>query len=108
MSEPVRYGQLKSEKIAEENDVCRNIAKEISQFGITERQRLFLIHTLAMELEDVQVMLELTACIKELTKSNIFLSTQEDEKVSGVITLWEDQSLSLNHVNQKTAQNTNR
>lgn len=92
MSETVRYGQLKSEKIAEENDVCRKIAKEISQFGITERQRLFLIHVLAMEIEDVTIMQELTACIKELTNSNIFLAAQEeDTSTPKVLTLWADQ-----------------
>lgn len=85
MNESVHYGQLRSEKHAEENDMCRKIAKEISQFGITERQRLFLIYTLALELEDSDVMLELTACIKELTKSNIFVSGENQQPASSVL-----------------------
>ena len=88
MEDSVKYGQLRSEKTAEENEVCRKIVKEISQFGISERQRMFLIYLLALEVEDADVMRELTACVKELTDSNIFLSGEQTPKIEG--TLWED------------------
>lgn len=81
MNDPVRYGQLKSEKLAEENQVCRQIAREISLFGITERQRMLVIYLLAMELEDGDKMREITACIKEVAGGDVFLSTQVEEGV---------------------------
>lgn len=78
MNDPVRYGQLKSEKVAEENQVCRQIVREISLFGITERQRLLVIYLLAMELEDQDRMREITACVKELAGDELFLSAQQE------------------------------
>jgi hypothetical protein len=42
----VVYGQLQSEKIAEENEVCRKIVREIAQFGVTQRQQMYLIYLL--------------------------------------------------------------
>jgi hypothetical protein len=71
------YGELQSEKIAEENKVVREITKEISNFGINERQRWLLIYQIALELENVSDLQELTAFIKELKGSEIFLSGKE-------------------------------
>lgn len=44
---------------------CRNIVKEIKEFGINERQKLYLIYLLSLELEDREVMLALTKAIGE-------------------------------------------
>lgn len=83
MNEPVRYGQLKSERLAEENQVCRQIVREISLFGITERQRLMIIYLLALEIEDVERMRSITAFIKELAGKDLFLSGQVEEEQGG-------------------------
>lgn len=78
MNDPVRYGQLQSEKQAEENQVCRQIVREVSLFGITERQRMLVIYLLALEIEDQDRMREITACIKELAGDELFLSGQKE------------------------------
>ena len=83
MNEPVRYGQLKSEKVAEENQVCRQIAREISLFGITERQRLMVIYLLAMEIEDPERMRTITSQVKQLAGKELFLSGQVEEAFDG-------------------------
>lgn len=83
MNDPVRYGQMKSEKVAEENQVCRQIAREISLFGITERQRMLVIYLLAMEIEDPERMRAITSQVKELAGKELFLSGQVEEAPNG-------------------------
>lgn len=78
MTNVVHYGQLQSEKHAEENKIAREIVKEIGVFGINERQRWLIIHALAMELENFDDLRELTAFIKELKGKEIFLSGKEE------------------------------
>lgn len=74
-----KYGQLKSEKIAEENNVCRQIVRELSLFGITERQRLMIIYLLALEIENSDNMRDLTNFIKDIAGAEMFLSNNVDE-----------------------------
>lgn len=83
MNNPVRYGQLKSEKIAEENTVCRQIAREISLFGISERQRLMVIYLLATEVEDPERMRAITSLIKDIAGKELFLSLNVEDEVPG-------------------------
>ena len=78
MNQAKLYGELQTEKIAEEYKVVREIAKEISNFGINERQRWLLIYQIALELENINDLQELTAFIKELKGSEIFLSGKEN------------------------------
>jgi hypothetical protein len=73
MNDPIRYGQMQSEKIADENTVCRQIVKEISAFGITQRQVLMVIYLLGIELEDNTQMRSITGLIRELGGSELFL-----------------------------------
>jgi hypothetical protein len=77
------YGQLKSEKVAEENQICRQMVRNISFFGVTERQRLLLIYLLAMEIEDPERMRAITSLVKELAGHELFLSSQVGEAASG-------------------------
>ena len=63
------------EKIAQENETCRKIVKEINNFGVTQRQMLAIIYFLSLELEDPELMSVLAQTIKELTKEkNMLLS----------------------------------
>jgi len=71
------YGQLQSEKTAEENKVAREIVKEIGNFGINERQRWMVIYMLAMELENVDDLKALTSFIKDRKGENVFLTGKE-------------------------------
>ena len=78
MTDPVRYGQLKSEKVAEENLVCRPVAREISLFGLSERQRMMVIYLLAIELEDPEKMRVITSTVKEIAGDELFLSGNQE------------------------------
>ncbi len=67
------FGQLDSEKLAEEKLICRQIVNEIGNFGITERQRLAIIHMLSLELEDVEAMQAISALVRELGSDSLFI-----------------------------------
>jgi len=67
------YGQAPSEKMAEENQVCRQIVREINNFGVSQRQTLMVMYLLASELENVEQMQSLTRLIRELGGAELFL-----------------------------------
>lgn len=77
MSSATMYGQLKSEKVAEENETCRKIVREVAHFGVSERQRLMLIYLLALELENTAVMQAITTQVRELS-DEMFIIDQEN------------------------------
>lgn len=72
------FGQLSSEKIAAENEECRKIVKEILNVGISQRQQMFLIYLLSLELENIQHVKDLTDVIKEIAGDEIFISRSDD------------------------------
>jgi hypothetical protein len=72
------YGQLTSEKLAKENEECRKIVKEVLNIGLTQRQQMFLIYLLSMELENIEYVQTMTNVIKELAGDEIFISKKED------------------------------
>jgi len=74
MSRTTLYGQTQSEKRADENNVCRQIVREVNNFGITQRQSLLLMYLLASELENVEHMKQLTALIRALGGDEMFVS----------------------------------
>jgi hypothetical protein len=78
------YGQLQSEKVAEENLVCRKIVSEISRFEISDRQRLFLIYLLALELENAQSMQAVTAVVKDV-ESGIFIAKEDEPEEPSIL-----------------------
>ena len=47
---------LKKNRELKEQTICRDILKEILNFGISEYQKKFLIRLLALELEDTNTM----------------------------------------------------
>lgn len=74
MTEAVRYGQMQSEKRAEENEHCRQIVREINlQGGLTQRQTLLLIYLLASELENVDQMRAITKLVREFGGEDLFI-----------------------------------
>lgn len=73
----IHYGQADSEKLAEEKKICRQILQEIHKFGITQHQQKFLIYLLALELEDVELMKELTSIIRS-SGDDAFISPREE------------------------------
>ena len=72
------YGQLTSEKLAKENEECRKIVKEVLNIGLTQRQQMFLVYLLSMELENIEYVQTMTNIIKELAGDEIFISQKED------------------------------
>lgn len=85
MSAPALYGQSQSEKRAEENNLCRQMVREITNFGVTQRQMLFLIHLLASELENVEHMKAITMLVRELGGDDLFVSgkPEPDAEITG-------------------------
>ena len=79
------YGQAQSEKRAEENTVCRQIVREINNFGVTQRQTLLIMHLLASELENFEHMRELTKLIRELGGDDMLLigAPETDHEILG-------------------------
>jgi hypothetical protein len=67
------YGKLPSDKLVEELDTVRKIAREISLFEISDRQRMFLIYLLALELENITAVQDITTIVRELGGADIFL-----------------------------------
>ena len=74
----IHYGELQSEKLAEENRIAREIVREINNFGINERQRWLIMYILSMELENVDDLRKMTTFIKETKGDNIFLISSEE------------------------------
>lgn len=72
------YGSLGSEKRAEENRLCRQVTKEISNLEVSQRQRTLIIYLLALELENIEHMRAIADLVKELAGKDLFLS-QEGE-----------------------------
>lgn len=74
MTDAVRYGQMQSEKRAEENEHCRQIVREINlQGGLTQRQTLLLIYLLGSELESIEHMKSVTKLVRELGGEDLFV-----------------------------------
>ena len=74
----MHYGQLTSEKLAKENEDCRRIVKEILNVGMSQRQHMFLIYLLSLELENIEYVQALADLIKEIAGDQIFISKRED------------------------------
>ena len=66
-------------KLTEEKEACRHIIVELNKFGLTQRQILFLIYLLGLELENIEHMREITMLIKELGAEEVFLSLRKDD-----------------------------
>lgn len=70
----------------EKRQECRDIVKEIKEYGIGQRQFLYLIYLLSLELEDAETMKSLTKVIGEnrektpidqIEKTRLILSSNE-------------------------------
>ena len=68
------FGQLESEKLANDSKISREIVREIGHFGINDRQRWLIIYSLALELENVEEMQAITGYIKEVKGGDLFIS----------------------------------
>jgi hypothetical protein len=60
-----KIGQSETEKWASEMLTCRQISSEILKFGVNQKQLLNIIKLLAMELEDRDALIAISAVVKE-------------------------------------------
>jgi hypothetical protein len=78
------YGQLNSEKLAEENTICHKIVSEILNFGVNQRQLKNIIYLLSLNIENIETAQELSNIIKELCPE-ILLSNISSGDLNGKI-----------------------
>ena len=84
MSQPTLYGQAQSEKFADENKACRQIVKEINNFGVTQRQMLMIVYLMAMELENIDHMRTITKLVRQICPEMFLIGTVEpDHEIQG-------------------------
>lgn len=69
--EYVKPGKIELELSKEKKQICRDIVKEINNFGIDQRQKLFIIELLSLELESRDAMLMLTKVISDIRDKKI-------------------------------------
>tara|TARA_Y100000310_G_C20655280_1_gene801665 strand:- start:1969 stop:2223 length:255 start_codon:yes stop_codon:yes gene_type:complete len=67
----MKYGQTKTESLAESGIRCRQIVREIIKFGMTQEQILKTIELLALELENIEHTKQITLLIKQFGTLNI-------------------------------------
>jgi hypothetical protein len=60
-----KYGKTDSDLHVEKMHACREIVKEILDFGICEKQKLQIIKLMALELENRDVMNEIISIVKQ-------------------------------------------
>jgi len=60
-----KIGQSDTEKWAQQMLACRQITAEILKFGVNQKQVLNIIKLLAMELEDREALVAITAVVNE-------------------------------------------
>ena len=60
-----KFGQTKEEEIAQHSQECREIVKRILEFGVTQDQILRTIYLLSLELEDRNIMVDISSIAKK-------------------------------------------
>ncbi len=63
-----KIGQTETDRWAQEMLACRQIVAEILKFGVNQKQILNIIKLLAMELEDRDALVAISAVVKEALK----------------------------------------
>jgi hypothetical protein len=63
--------KIELELSKEKKQICRNIVKEINNFGVDQRQKLFIIELLSLELENRDAMLKLKNTISDIRDKNL-------------------------------------
>jgi len=78
------YGEAQSEKRAAENEICREVIREINHLGLSQRQLLLVIHLLALELENGTHMREISQLVRSMNDDMFLIGTPEpDREIKG-------------------------
>ena len=78
-----KYGKTEKDLLVEKSIECRNIVKEIIRYGVSEFQKKKIIYLLSLELEDGEIMKEIT--------SLVHTSIEDKDEANGLIKI--DQGL---------------
>ena len=70
-----RYGTTDSEKQAQSSSKCRQIVKEVMDFGVSQEEILKIVELLALELENRDQMSQLSDLITRLKSGDTSRST---------------------------------
>lgn len=73
---------VKLEKIAKERQLSREIVKQILDFGVSENQKLDIIHELILNLENINAIKDLSSVLKKY-RENINKDEEEDKNDNG-------------------------
>jgi hypothetical protein len=67
---------------AQDIEICRQIVKEIVNYGVTQDQLLLIMQLLSYELEDTEKMQELSSILRDYIREKkfLFVDTLEDEE----------------------------
>lgn len=73
---------MESQGRAQDIETCRQIVKEIVNFGVTQNQLLLIMQLLSYELEDAEKMQELSSILRDYIREKkfLFVDTIEDEE----------------------------
>ena len=71
-------------RLANSRAKSREIVKEILDFGVTESQKLDIIHMLSLELENVQCMKEIASILKNHIES---INKEEEDSINKILTV---------------------
>jgi hypothetical protein len=66
-----KYGTSDDEKVARESAEAREIVSEIMNYGISQKQILYIIHDLALNLEHLDHMRRVVALVKDLSEDDV-------------------------------------
>ncbi|MAG26180.1 hypothetical protein CMI47_11515 [Candidatus Pacearchaeota archaeon] len=72
----MKYGKTEQDVSAEKSSQCREIVREILNFGVNEFQKIRIIQLLSLELENRDLMLKITNIVKkddETSKENVLI-----------------------------------
>lgn len=71
----------------EKKQECRDIVRSVNEYGISQRQKMFLIYLLTLELENVKLMKRLTSVIAEenttVQDAKVLVSTDDTKQAAG-------------------------
>ena len=67
---------------AQDIEICRQVVKEIVNYGVTQNQILLIMQLLSYELEDTEKMQELSTILRDYIREKkfLFVDTIEDEE----------------------------
>lgn len=78
MTAPEVYGTLRSEKRASENAACREIVRQVLDYGVSQHQLLMLVYLFASNLEDIEKMQRITSLARELGAGTFITNVDEE------------------------------